>query len=181
VHHVNRTEEAATIATLLGADEKHLIGVLFSSGPYKLILFERQREWLLAKDVLACLKGFDRNLHMPVIGGDHANNVDVITIEHMPVVTVGVSLTLADSVVVLGTVGVAAINVTDGNDIAEVRMPLSVAGSHASHADTADHWAVSRCLVGKRPVGPRKRYWQAGGDPGGKRAAEKLSSSHSVL
>ncbi len=53
--HVDRTQETVPVATLLSANEKDLVRILLASVANQLVFFQRQRQWLLAKDMLACL------------------------------------------------------------------------------------------------------------------------------
>ena len=102
MNHVHGPEKLILLAPLLGADEEHLLGELLGGVAAELVFFERQRQRLLAEDVLAGLKGLDGDLHMPVIGGDDADDVDVLAIEHFPVVAVGIGLPLADHAIFAG-------------------------------------------------------------------------------
>ena len=84
-------------APLLRADDEHPVVVLLAGVADQLVLFERERQRLLAEDVLAGLQGLDGDLHVPVVGRDDAHHVDVLAIEHLAVVAVGVGLALADA------------------------------------------------------------------------------------
>src|SRR5690606_8454323 len=65
--HVDRPQEAFTVAAQLRANEEHLVGVPAAGAADELIFLERERERLLAENALACFEGFDGDLHVPVI------------------------------------------------------------------------------------------------------------------
>ena len=70
-----------------------------------------------------------------------------LPVEQFAVVAVGVGLALADFRIIASPVGMSAVDVAHGQDVAESGMLLGVAGSHAAHADAADAGAVVRRLV----------------------------------
>ena len=133
--------------------------------------------------MLAGLKGLDGDLHMPVIGGDDADDVDVVAVEHFPVVAVGIGLPLAEVVVVAGPLGVPVVDVADGEDVAEVGMLLGVAGAHRAGADAADPRPVVGSRVGKRLRGPGEGGDKAAGDRRGaqRRRTEELTARGAYL
>ena len=88
LHHVDARRKRSLIAPLLRADEEHLVLVLLAGVADELVFFERERERLLAEDVLAGLQGLDGDLHVPVVGRDDAHHVDVLAIEHLAIVAV---------------------------------------------------------------------------------------------
>ena len=124
--------------------------MLLGCRPHEPIFLERQRERLLAEDVLPRLEGLDRDLHVPVVRRDDAHDIDVRPVEHAAVVAVGVRLALADLLVVLRALGMPRIDVADGHDVAKLGMAVGVAGAHAAHTDAADERSVGGRLVGER-------------------------------
>ena len=112
----------SSIAALLRADEEDLVVVLLAGVADQLVFFQRQRQRLLAEDVLAGLQGLDGDLHVPVVGRDDAHHVDVLALEHLAVVAVGVGLALADVRIVLRLLGMFGVDVADGHDVAEPRV-----------------------------------------------------------
>ena len=120
LHHVDGAEEQLGRAALLRADHHHLVGVLLAGVADQLVLFEGERQRLLAEDVLAGLEGLDGDFDVPVVYGVDAHQVDVVAIENLAVVAVGVGLALASFRVILGVVGTARVNVADGHDIGEL-------------------------------------------------------------
>ena len=51
-----------------------------------LALFDRQREGLLAVDVLAGLQSIDGDLRVPVVGSADGDHIDVLAVERAPMV-----------------------------------------------------------------------------------------------
>ena len=105
----------------------------------KLVLFERERERLLAEDMLARLQGLDRDLHVPMIGRDNAHDVDVVAVQHLAIVAVDVGLALADFGIVPGLFRMAPVDVAHRHDVAEAVVVVRIAHAHAADADTADN------------------------------------------
>ena len=99
-------EHAVVVAPLLRADLHDAVGLLGDLAEL-LPLVDRERERLLAVDVLAGLHGVDADLGVPVVGRADDDGVDVLAVEDLAVVLVDVGLALADVPVVLGPFGVA--------------------------------------------------------------------------
>ncbi len=167
LHHVDRPQETAAVAALLRADEEDLLVVLLAGVADELVFFERQRERLLAEDMFAGFQGFDGDLYVPMVGGDDAHHVDVVAVEHLAVIVVGVGFALADAAVVLGPLGVVAVDIADGQDVAEVAVLFGVAGAHAPHANAADLRAIVLVLIGEGSFGREIRHGRADGGRGG--------------
>ena len=119
-HGDGQQEHAVVVAPLLGADLDHALGLLGDLAEL-LPLVDRQGQRLLAVDVLARLHGVDADLGVPVVGRADDHGVDVLAVEELAVVLVDVGLALADALVVLGLLGVALVDVADGQEVAVVR------------------------------------------------------------
>ena len=120
LHHVDGAEKSAAIASLLGSDEEHKILVLLACVADQLVLFQGERQWLLAEDVLASFQGFNRNLDVPVVGRDDAHHVDVVPLEHPTVVLVSVCFASTDARVFLRAVNAPSVDV-DGRRFRHLR------------------------------------------------------------
>jgi hypothetical protein len=88
-------EDPVVIAALLGAD-LHDAARLLGDPAERLALVDRQRQRLLAVDVLARLHGVDADLGVPVVGRADDDGVDVLAVEELAVVLVDVGLPSAD-------------------------------------------------------------------------------------
>ncbi len=154
LHHVDRTQEAIAIAPLLRADEKHKLGISVARIADQLVFFQRERQRLLAKNVLARLQGFDRDLDVPVVRRDDAHHVDILAVQHLAVIAVQVGFAFADLGIVLGLLGVAPIDVAHGHDVAEVAVLLGVTGAHAAEADAANPRTIVFRYVGQHLPSP---------------------------
>jgi hypothetical protein len=100
--HVDRSQETVPTAALLRSNEKDLLAVLVTGVPDQLIFFQRQRQRFLAKNVFASLQGFDRDLDVPVVRSHDADGVDIISVQHLAVIRIGICLTLANVPVLPG-------------------------------------------------------------------------------
>ena len=149
LHHVDGTQKTVFVAALLRADEKHLVFVLLAGVADELIFFERERERFLAEDVLAGFECFDGNFDVPVVRRHDADDVDVVAIEHTPVVGAGDGLAVADGFVADRRPGVASVNVAADEDIAEAVVLACIPCPHATQADATDPRPVVRRTVGK--------------------------------
>ena len=154
VDDVHGPAELVLLSPLLRADEELELRKFFSGGPGELVLFKRERQRLLAEDVLARLQGLDRDLHVPGVGGDDADDVDVGPLEHLAIVAIGIGLALADPHVVLRPLGPILVDVTDGEDVAELSVLNRITQAHRAGSDAGDPGAVIRLLVRK---GGRRR------------------------
>ena len=178
--HVDRSQKAIFVAALLSADDEDAVGVFLAGVANELVLFERQRQRLLAEDVLARLQRFDSDLHVPVIRRNNADDVDVISFEHLAIVGVGVGLPLAEFVIVLGSLGVSRIDIADSENVAEIRVTVSVSGPHASDADATDSRAIVLLLISERLLRPREVRQRTGcGD--GRSRLQKITSRGCVV
>ena len=122
LHHVDGAQKPATVAPLLSPDEEDLVGVLLARVSDQLVLLQRQRERLLHEDVFACLQRFDGDFHVPVVRCHDAHDVDVVPIEHSSVVAIRIGFSLANSLVVLSSLGMPGVNIADRDNIPEVCM-----------------------------------------------------------
>ena len=176
--HVHGAEELILLAPLLGADEKHLLGELLGGVAAELVLFECQRQRLLTEDMLAGLEGLDGDLHVPVVGGDDADDVDVLALENLAIIAGGVGFPLADVGILTGPRRVAVVDVTDSKDVTELGVLLGVAGAHRTGADAADPGAVVGGIVGECFRGPGEGRDEAPGEGGGteRRRTEELTA-----
>ncbi len=135
--------------------KKHLVAVLLAGVADQLVLFQRQRERLLAEDVLAGLQRLDGDLDVPVVGRDDADHVDVVALEHLAIVAVGVGLALADACRCLRPFGVRSESTSQTATMSpKAACPLGVAGAHAAHADAADPRPVVGRIVGDGGLRP---------------------------
>ena len=182
VDHVHRSQELILLAPLLRADEKLELRKLLRGGPGQPVFLERQRERLLAEHVLARLQRLDRDLHVPVVRRDDADNVDVVPVEHVAVIAVGVGLALARIVVVATPFRVAVVDVAHGHDVAELGVAVGITGAHGTGTDTADPRAIVGGSVGKRGRRPGERWHESPGQGGRsrKRARQKTPTRRTM-
>ena len=165
--HVHRPQELVFLAPLLGADEELLRGESLRRRPGEPVFLERERERLLAEDVLARLECLDRDLHVPVVGRDDAHDVDVGPVEHAAIVAVGVGPALAGVVVVAAPFRMAVVDVTHRHDVAELGVGVGVTGAHRAGADAADPRAVVGRGVREGRGRPGECRHEASGDGSG--------------
>jgi hypothetical protein len=127
---------------LLGTYDEYSIWILHCSSADADVFLKRQREWLLTEDVLASLQGFDGDLGVPVIWRNDGDYLNVFAIKQFAVVFVHLGFAFADLVTVASSLHVVGINIANSYDIAKVRYPLGVAGSHATRSNAANNESV---------------------------------------
>ena len=142
LHHVHGTQKQVTSRPLLGPNKEHFVFVLFTGIANQLIFFQRQRQRLLAKYMLARFECFDTNLNVPMIRCDDTHHVDIIAFEHFTIIRIGVCFALADFIVVFCSISMSFVDITDGDDVTKISMAASVPGAHTSDTDTTDLRAV---------------------------------------
>ncbi len=130
-HGHGQQEHPVVVAPLLGADLDDPAGLLGDLAEL-LALVDGQRQRLLAVDVLARPHGVDADLGVPVVGRADDDGVDILAIEELAVVLVDVGLPLADATVGLGLLGVALVDVADGQEVAVLGGPAGVARTLAA-------------------------------------------------
>ena len=147
-------EDPVVIAPLLGAD-LHDAARLLGDPAEHLALVDRQRQRLLAVDVLARLHGVDADLGVPVVGRADDDGVDVLAVEELAVVLVDVGLPFADVLVSLARSACRLVDVADGEEVAVAGGPPGVARALATGADQAEAGPIvlGPGLVGHRPTG----------------------------
>ena len=128
-----------------------------------MIFLKRERERLLAKHVLASLQGLDGNFYVPGIARHDAHDIDVLSLQNLAVVAVGICLALADGIVIFCGLSPSAVHVAHRYDIAKRRVCLRIAHAHRACADAADPKPVAGRLVGK---GIRRRSKRRNGSAG---------------
>ncbi len=129
----------------------------------ELVFLEREREWFLAEDVLPGLQRFNRDLHVPVVRGHDAHDVDVVPLQHPPVVPIRIRATLANALVVLRLSRMVGIHVTHGQDVTKPLMVRRVSLTHTPHTHTADPQPVVGGGTGERGASPGKIGYGARG------------------
>ena len=109
-----------------------------------LVFLERQRQRLLAENVLSRHERFDRDFDVPVVRSDDGNCVDVVAFQDPAVVLVRVRLnnlavrvTLADAGIDGTGDAVVFVNVANRHDVSEAVKAVGVAQAHAPDADAA--------------------------------------------
>ena len=174
--HVDCSQKPAAVAALLGPDEHHLVFVLAAGIADQLVLFESQRQRLLTENMLASLQGFDRDLHVPVIGSHNADDIDVVTFQNFSIVAIGVSHALAEFRVVLSPIGMPTVDIAHGQDVTEIGVLMCIACPHASDADTSNAWTGIGRLVGERRLAPGKEGQRTSGSSQQGRLLEKITT-----
>ncbi len=129
------------MVVLAGVDQVAHLGdalVLLGRGHHGPALGDPVRQRLLAVDVLAGLAGQDGRDRVPVVGrGDH-DGVDILAVEHLAEIVVGLRLAVGRR---LGPPQMRLVHVADRRD-PDVRKALEdfeQAGPHAADADEAQH------------------------------------------
>lgn len=156
LHHIDGSQEPIVTAALLSPHQEDSVVILSAGVANQLVFFECQCERLLAEDMLAGLQGFDRDFDMPVIRSDHADHINVITLQHATVVDVQIGLALADLSLVLSALGMVRIHIADSQDVTKLSVLSRVSAAHASHADAANSGTVIGRLIGESWLRPRK-------------------------
>ena len=181
-HRHGGQEPVLVLAPLLGADLEDPAGLLHHRAEL-LPLVDRQGQRLLAVNVLAGPERGDRDRGVPVVGRADRDDVDVVAIEQLAVVFVDVALARADLLVVAGGLGVRAIDVAEGQDVAILLDRPGIPLAHASVANAADpRPLVGRTrLVGHRPPArePRRQHPPCG--RGRRRGPEKVTPRRLAL
>ena len=119
LHHVHRAEEQVVHAALPRAHDERLVVVFLAGVADQLVLFERQRQRLLAEDVLAGLQGLDGDFDVPVVGASRCSP------RRCPCVRAPCDSRCrrrpcpCRCSVVFGLFGMARIDVAHGHDVAE--------------------------------------------------------------
>ena len=174
LHHVDGAEHLVADASLLRADHEQLVRLLAGVAD-QLVLFERERQRLLAKDVLAGLQGLDGDFDVPMVGRDDAHHVDIVALQHLAIIAVAGGLAFADAGVVLGPLGMAGVDVTDGHDIGEHPMLQGVAGALFAQADAAEPRPVVGRGIGKCRLAPAEIGDRAARGPRRYRLLQKIT------
>ncbi len=104
----------------------------------ELVLFKRQRQRLLAKNVFSGQQGLDRNLDVPMIGSRDADHIDVAAIKQLAIVAVDIRLALANAFIILCSFGVLLVNIGDRHDVSETGVPFAVTATHTAKTDAAN-------------------------------------------
>ncbi len=158
-------EAMPTFGTLHGADLEDT-ACFFDDLFDQLSFVDGQRERFFAVDVFSRVHRFDRDLRVPVVGrGDH-HRVDVLSIEDLSIVLVGIRF-LALFLFRLFDVGPQHIRVDVGEcgEIGELKRLLGDGPALISKADGRKDRAVIGRLVAEGSVGRREH--DAGGPRGG--------------
>ena len=142
----------SAIAPLLRADEEDLVAVLLAGVADELVFFQRERQRLLAEDVLAGLQRFDGDLHVPMVGRHDADHVNVAALQHLAIVAVDVGLALADVRIVLRLLRMLRVDIAHGHDVAKPGVVPGITLPHAARADAAD----ARPIVGRLLANARR-------------------------
>jgi hypothetical protein len=84
-----------------------------------------------------------------MIRGHDTHNIDIVPIEDIAVIFVGVCFALPDFVMMFRSICVTGVNVTDRYDIAKLRVPHGVSGPHTSGSNAANLRAIISRFVRK--------------------------------
>src|ERR1044071_7855008 len=99
-------------------------------------------ERFLAVDILAALHGTQVHKRVPVIGRAGDDDVDVIAFHELAKILVLLRRLAVLAELLAGSLGVAVVNVADGNHIAMPRRPATVAAALAAATDQGDAGTV---------------------------------------
>ena len=128
---------------------KKTLSLIFLAGVAdQLVFFQRQRQRLLAEDVLARLQSLDGDFDVPMVGRSDADRVDIVAIEDFTIVRIGVALPLAVFFVVLGGLDVPGVDVAESQNIGVTNVFLGVPSPLAARRTDANA-GNPRAIVGK--------------------------------
>ncbi len=159
VNHVHGAKEQISLESLLSPDTEDQIGILLACGSNQKILFQCQRQRLLAEDVFSSLKSLDRDLGMPVIGRHDTDDLDVLPFKNLSIVFVSFCFPLPDIGVFTSPGKMIGVEITNGHDVTKTIVIMGITRSHSAESNTADEWPFigrfhgHRCSGGCIPSG----------------------------
>jgi hypothetical protein len=140
--HVDSSHEETFVGALLSTDEENQFRVGFARSADGQVLGQGEGQRFLAEDMFASLESFDRDLGVPVVWSDNADDFDVLVIEYLAIVFDAFCFAFSDTFVVSSSLAMVRIHIANRDDIPEAIVVMGITGSHASHTDASDFHPV---------------------------------------
>jgi hypothetical protein len=106
--------------------------------------------------MFASLQRFDRNLDVPMVGRRDTHDINIIAIEQFAIIAVDIRFAISDFLVTGRALGMATVDVGNGNDISELGVTFAITRAHSTKSDPSDQRPVVLGFVCERLLRPRE-------------------------